>query len=65
MSVELTFAYMKKPVSLSFVSIVLFTALVAGCGQPPQVDQSPNQVKPNFSPAHKAMIEERKKQDGG
>jgi hypothetical protein len=47
-------------------ALILFALCQAlGCGRPPLVEKAPNKVNnPNFSPGHKALIEQRKKQDG-
>jgi len=36
-----------------------------GCGSSAPVDTPPSKLKNNLSPAHKALIEQRKKEDGG
>ena len=51
----------------SFAHVVILIAMcqVLGCGSPPPVDKPANKVNnANFSPAHKALVEQRKKQDG-
>lgn len=54
---------MKKLNLLALVMLVFATTQILGCKSQP-VDKPVSKIKPSFSPAHQALLEQRKKQDG-
>jgi hypothetical protein len=55
---------MKKIKPWALFAIPFLACQIAGCGKPQPVDVAITKKTASFSPAHKALVEQRRKQDG-